>query len=70
MYTVYTTNVYDVYFFLDAGIPGLKDGNEALRGRPGLQGAEQFVEFVGGVEVGFQVPGGQPFAEIVETAGE
>jgi hypothetical protein len=35
-----------------------------------LQGAEEFVEFVGGVEVGFEVAGGEAFAEVVETAGE
>lgn len=35
-----------------------------------LQGAEEFVEFVGGVEVGFEVTGGEAFAEVVEAAGE
>src|ERR1700730_6191248 len=35
-----------------------------------LQGAEEFVEFVGGVEVGFEFAGGEFFAKIVEAAGE
>jgi hypothetical protein len=35
-----------------------------------LQGAEEFVEFVGGVEVGFELAGGKFFAEVVEAAGE
>src|SRR3989454_6534644 len=35
-----------------------------------LQAAEEFVEFVGGVEVGFEFAGGEFFAEIVEAAGE
>ena|SRR2546426_1101532 len=35
-----------------------------------LQAAEEFVEFVGGVEVGFEFAGGKFFAEIVEAAGE
>jgi hypothetical protein len=35
-----------------------------------LQRAEKFVEFVGGVEVGFQVARGQALAEIVEAACE
>jgi hypothetical protein len=35
-----------------------------------LQRAEEFVEFVGGVEIGFEVAGGQAFAEVVESAGE
>ena len=35
-----------------------------------LQGAEKFVEFVGGVEVGFEFAGAEAFAEIVEAAGE
>lgn len=35
-----------------------------------LQGAEQFVEFVGGVEIGFQVAGTEAFAKIVEAASE
>src|SRR6266849_1925966 len=35
-----------------------------------LQAAEEFVEFVGGVEVGFELAGGEFFAEIVEAAGE
>jgi len=38
--------------------------------RAPLQGAEEFVEFVGGVEVGFEFAGGEFFAEIVEAAGE
>src|SRR6266436_9054896 len=38
--------------------------------RAPLQGAEEFVEFVGGVEVGFKFSGGEFFAEIVEAAGE
>jgi hypothetical protein len=47
-------------------------GTEALWGEarragqgPPLQRAEELVEFVGGVEVGFQVAGGEAFAEIV-----
>jgi hypothetical protein len=35
-----------------------------------LEGAEEFVEFVGGVEVGFEFAGGKFFAEIVEAASE
>jgi hypothetical protein len=35
-----------------------------------LHATEEFVEFVGGVEVGFEVAGGKAFAEIVETACE
>jgi hypothetical protein len=35
-----------------------------------LQGTEEFVEFVGGVEVGFEVAGGEAFAEIVEATSE
>src|SRR6266403_5852139 len=35
-----------------------------------LQAAEEFVEFVGGVEIGFEFAGGKFFAEIVEAAGE
>ena len=35
-----------------------------------LQGAEELVEFVGGVEVGFEVAGGEAFAEVVEATGE
>jgi hypothetical protein len=30
-----------------------------------LQRAEELVEFVGGVEVGFEVAGGEAFAEVV-----
>jgi hypothetical protein len=32
--------------------------------------AQEFVEFVGGVEVGFEFAGGEFFAEVVEAAGE
>ena len=32
---------------------------------PFLQGAEEFVKFIGGVEVCFEIAGGQVFAEIV-----
>ena len=35
-----------------------------------LQTTEEFVEFVGGVEVGFEFAGGEAFAEVVEAAGE
>ncbi len=35
-----------------------------------LQRAEEFVEFVGGVEVGFELAGGEALAKIVEAAGE
>src|SRR6266850_3199663 len=35
-----------------------------------LQGTEEFVEFVGGIEVGFELAGGEFFAEVVEAAGE
>src|SRR5882724_1913412 len=35
-----------------------------------LQAAEEFVEFVGGVKVGFEFAGGELFAEVVEAAGE
>ena len=38
--------------------------------KPVLQRAEKFVEFVGGVEVGFEFAGAEAFAEIVEAAGE
>ena len=37
---------------------------------PPLQGAEEFVEFVGGVEVGFEVAGGEAFAKVVEASCE
>jgi hypothetical protein len=40
------------------------------RRAPALQAAEEFVEFVGGIEVGFEVAGGQTFAEIVEASSE
>ena len=36
----------------------------------GLEAAEEFVEFVGGVKVGFQFAGVQAFADIVETPGQ
>jgi hypothetical protein len=36
----------------------------------GLKAPEEFVEFIGGVEVGLQVAGGQAFAKIVEAACE
>ena len=42
----------------------------ARLGRRALQGAEEFVEFVGGVEVGFEFAGAEAVAEIVEAAGE
>jgi len=35
-----------------------------------LQGAEEFVELVRGVEVGFEFAGGEALAKIVEAAGE
>src|SRR5258705_170648 len=35
-----------------------------------LEGTEEFVDFVGGVEIGFQFAGVEAFAEIVEAAGE
>ena len=35
-----------------------------------LQRSEEFVEFVGGVEVGFEVAGAEAFAKVVESAGE
>jgi len=34
------------------------------------EAAEEFVEFVGGVEVGFEVAGVEAFAEFIEAAGE
>ena len=34
------------------------------------EGAEEFVEFVGGVEVGFEFAGGEALAKVVEAAGE
>src|SRR6266852_1730707 len=43
---------------------------KAHRGRRALQAAEKLVEFVGGVEVGFEFAGAEALAEIVETAGE
>ena len=39
-------------------------------GRRSLQGTEEFVEFVGGIEVDLEVAGGEAFAEVVEAAGE
>ena len=36
----------------------------------GLQAAEESVEFVGGVKVGFQFAGVQAFADVVETPGQ
>jgi len=35
-----------------------------------LERAEELVEFVGGVEVGFELAGGEFFAEIVEAAAK
>lgn len=35
-----------------------------------LQGAQEPVEFIGGVEIGFQFAGAEAFAEIVEAASE
>src|SRR5579859_4748881 len=35
-----------------------------------LQGTQEFVELVGGVEIGFEVAGAEAFAEVVEAAGE
>jgi hypothetical protein len=35
-----------------------------------LEAAEEFVELVGGVEVGFEFAGGEFFAEVVEAARE
>src|SRR5216683_3916687 len=35
-----------------------------------LEAAEEFVEFVGGVEVGFEFAGIEALAEVVEAAGE
>jgi len=35
-----------------------------------LKGAEELVELVGGVEVGFEFAGAEAFADIVEAAGE
>src|SRR5260370_23361559 len=49
---------YEVYFM------------RCWSGQPGRQAAEEFVEFVGGVEVGFELARGEFFAKIVETAGE
>src|SRR5207302_4159732 len=34
------------------------------------QRTEEFVEFVGGLEVGFELAGGEFFAKIVEAAGK
>src|SRR5260370_37405800 len=48
---------YEVYFM------------RCWSGQPGRQAAEEFVEFVGGVEVGFELARGEFFAKIVETAG-
>jgi hypothetical protein len=36
----------------------------------GLEAAQEFVEFVGGVKVGFQFAGVQAFADVVETPGQ
>ncbi len=35
-----------------------------------LQAAEEFVEFVGGVEIGFEFAGAEAFAKIIEAAGK
>ena len=35
-----------------------------------LEAAEEFVEFVGGVEVGFEFAGGELFAQVVEATRE
>jgi hypothetical protein len=51
---------------LSNGIPSTGRAGQA----PPLQGAEEFVEFVGGVEVGFEFAGGEALAKIVEAAGE
>lgn len=45
-------------------------GGQRAGQAPLLQRAEEFVEFVGGVEVGFEVARGETFAEVVEAAGE
>src|SRR5260370_4737255 len=37
---------------------------------PALERTQEFVEVIGGVEVGFELPRGEFFAEIVEPAGE
>jgi len=34
------------------------------------EAAEEFVEFVGGIEVGFEFAGGEFFAQVVEAASE
>lgn len=43
---------------------------KAPSGVAALQGAEQLVEFVGGVEVGFEVAGGEFLAEVFDAAGK
>src|SRR5260370_19457315 len=48
-----------------------EDGaRRSQRGDGQLQAAEEFVEFVGGVEVGFEFAGVEALAEVVEAAGE
>jgi hypothetical protein len=42
----------------------LRSVPRCLCGKPTLQGAEEFVEFVGGVEVGFEFAGGEALARI------
>ena len=43
---------------------------QSLRPKPMLQGAEEFVEFVGSVEVGFQFAGAEALTKIFDAAGE
>jgi hypothetical protein len=38
--------------------------------RKRLEAAEELVEFVGGLEVGFQLAGGQTLAEVVDALGQ
>ena len=45
-------------------------GSTSREEPPTSERAEEFVEFVGGVEVRFEVAGGEALAEIVEAAGE
>jgi len=45
-----------------------QSGKSAAKSR--LEAAEESIEFVGGVEVGLELAGGEFFAKIVEAAGE
>ena len=48
----------------------VKSGSKTAALHVELQAAEEFVELVGGVEIGFEFAGVEALAEVVEAAGE